>query len=161
MDEEIWCKVKEINYDVSSHGRVKNLKTGHISLGGNIKKYKALRVKGHPVFYIHRLVGKYFVPNPENKPEINHVRGNTHNNHYKNLEWATRLENVEHAHSVLNISQYRKNRFSFKEEIEIVKLNQVYNVGYKTIGKIYGRNWNSIRAVVKRFKGKPELYATL
>lgn len=49
-------------------------------------------------FSVHRLVGKAFIPNPENKPEINHIDSNPRNNKVSNLEWVTRRENVVHAY---------------------------------------------------------------
>lgn len=48
-------------------------------------------------FQIHREVAKAFIPNPENKPEVNHIDSDRLNPSANNLEWVTRAENREHA----------------------------------------------------------------
>ena len=63
--------------------------------------------KKRRAFQIHRLVALTYIPNLENKPNINHKDGNTFNNHVSNLEWCTAKENMEHAHrtGLLNFTE--------------------------------------------------------
>lgn len=50
-------------------------------------------------FSIHRLVALVFIPNPKNKPEVNHIDGNKSNSSIYNLEWVDRSENIKHAYA--------------------------------------------------------------
>lgn len=93
--EKRYFKVVDKNdsYSVNQNGIIINNKSGKI-VKQRVDKYGYLRVN---LEASHRLVAQAFIPNPENKPEVNHKNGCKTDNRVENLEWCTRLENIEHA----------------------------------------------------------------
>jgi hypothetical protein len=85
----------KINIDGTIVGVRGRLLKGWVDAHG----YRKVAIKGKSYSW-HRVVAKALIPNPEDKPEVNHIDGDKLNNHPSNLEWATREENIQHSFSM-------------------------------------------------------------
>lgn len=125
--QEIWKDIPgyEGLYQASNLGRIRSLdaiiyrsasrtrngyyakKRGKIlHLCNGVQGYLVVNLgQRHKNKRVHRLVALTFIPNPGNKPMINHIDGNVKNNNINNLEWCTNQENQIHAVKVLHRSQ--------------------------------------------------------
>lgn len=135
MNEE-WKVIEDYpNYSVSNLGRVRNNKTGYIR-----KPIKNIGSKGcegycyvmfkHPILrnvLVHRLVANAFIPNPDNKPQVNHKDGNKLNNCADNLEWVTGSENQLHSYMVLNRNRNAGSDSTHAKKVIRVEDGKVFN----------------------------------
>lgn len=106
---EIWKEIEGGGYLVSNKGRVKSLnyrRTGQekILKLSDTDTYKIVNIRGKTL-YVHRLVATAFIPNPENKTDVNHINCDTSDNRAENLEWVSRNENI---HKYFNSDKYHK-----------------------------------------------------
>jgi hypothetical protein len=116
---------KEFNYIISNYfidrkGQIiSKYKKSNIKVYINNRGYCTVRLRvstnKEKRFTVHRLVALLYVPNPENKPQVNHIDGNKLNNQVSNLEWVTQSENSKHSWS-LGLQRY-KYGFSGKPQI--------------------------------------------
>lgn len=108
-----------------------------MSLNGKYKQYK-----------VHRLVAETFIPNPENKPFVNHIDCNRSNNYYKNLEWCTQKENINYAQKI-NSSFNDRN----KKVKQYDKENNLINT-YESISEASRRTGITIASISYSANGK-------
>lgn len=175
QSKEIWKTIDEFsNYEVSNNGNVRRKKCIVIHSNGMVTNYKERLLKQEinrisykrvtlsqnniqKRFQSHRLVAKYFIPNPENKPCVNHIDGNPSNNHVSNLEWCTYSENERHSYDILG--KINANRKLNKEQIidileNCVKSN-IRNVylfpgNVKFFAKKYNVSPSTVRNVINK-----------
>jgi hypothetical protein len=155
--KEIWKEI-HYGYSVSSLGRVKNkfnkIKNQTLN-NGNGYLHTSINYKTK---LVHRVIAIAFIPNPDNKQEVNHIDGNKQNNHISNLEWVTPKENKQHAITLGLMNNKGDKNGATKLNWDIVdEIRSLYNTGlYKqmqlckkynlassTISRIVNyKNWN-------------------
>jgi len=171
---EVWKDIKDYEgfYQVSNLGNIKSLSRTIkwrgcfiIKKGIELKKktnkgYKSIGLNKngeHKNMSIHRLVAVAFIPNIENKPQVNHINGIKSDNRVENLEWCTRSENQLHAvANKLNIAikgeSHYNSKLTEKDVIDIrnsnlssYKLAITYNVTHQTISRAKNKEcWKHI-----------------
>lgn len=122
----------------------------------NLSQQKeATEKRKQKVFYVHRLVAEAFIPNPEDKGDVNHIDGNTHNNRVDNLEWTTRKENIAHAFRTGLTKNYGSNHvFAKLSEDQVKEIRKSYQRGKYGSGscvlaKKYGVSPSTIKNIVR------------
>jgi len=145
-------------YSISKNGEVlsnngKKLKTEITKFGycrcalysnGNTKR-----------FAIHRLVAMAFIPNPENKPQVNHKDGNKKNNCVENLEWVTASENIFHAfkNGLRKPTDGIINGMAKLSNDDVLSIRKTYsegNISQQKIGELYGVQQSCIQRIVSK-----------
>lgn len=164
--EEKWkvCVVNN-NYEVSNKGNVRSLKNTYIhksskdndvlskkkikNLGG-----KKLSKKGYRrvnldkiTYFIHVLVAKTWIENPENKPQINHINGIKTDNRSENLEWVTNQENRDHA--VKTGLQFSKFNINDMRIIQNLNSQDKFKYNYNFLAKMFNCNRETIGRIVR------------
>lgn len=160
---EIWKDIVNYEgfYQVSNMGRVKSfnyMNTGKekIIIGFNGRGYKRIvlfKNGKHKHMQIHRLVGIAFIPNPDNKPCINHIDGNKSNNRADNLEWCTPKENIEHAVKNGKFKTGENHQTSKLTEKQILEIRSLYATGYyshRNLANLYNVDHSQIRNIIIR-----------
>jgi hypothetical protein len=169
--EEIWKDVVgyEGLYQVSNLGRIKSLQKIRLMpisnhkiifaekiisfyLGKNKDFYPSFRICNHgkiKTVNVHRLVAEAFIPNPENKKEVNHKNGIKTDNRLENLEWCNHSENQLHALKIglsLCIGETHYKTILSEEQVKKIKYGHK-NIKAREISKIYGIHFSTVSAI--------------
>jgi len=158
-------------YDIPEFDDYKLIKNGTIVsykkntrrvLKGGVDRYgypMAILCKNgfHYTKYMHRLLAIMFIPNPENKPQVNHINGIKTDCRVENLEWVTDKENKIHSvnnglFNTLKGTDHYRSKFSESDIVKIRcdnrsirELAELYKVTYPTIANIRKRyTWKHI-----------------
>lgn len=132
---EEWRDIKgyEGFYQISNFGRVKSLdrtiidrkcvrhKKGNLMIPVKHQGYNQVRLSKNgkgKTFKICRLVATAFVPNPENKPCVDHIDGDRSNDVYTNLRWVTKKENARNPNTIGNMHSWKKGHIPWNKEKE-------------------------------------------
>jgi hypothetical protein len=162
--KEIWKTIVGFkDYQISNYGRVKSLKynkkkllkSGVINSGYLIVCLSNSKIKKFKL--IHRLIAHAFIPNADNKPQVNHKDGNKHNNHIDNLEWVDHSENMKHAYrSGLHSMKGERNSNSTLKEKDILVIHCLYlnGMNQETIGILYNITHTMVSYIVNGINWK-------
>ena len=152
MIQEVWKDVKGFEglYQVSDQGNVRSIFTEIKDKNGVAKKhkpqilkqsmtttgYKKVEIRNleskRKSMKVHRLVATAFIPNPENKPFINHIDSNPINNKLSNLEWCTGSENLYHAYKTRSKKSYTHDTEKIKKlYADYLKSKSIFEVASK------------------------------
>jgi hypothetical protein len=165
---EIWHSIEgyEGVYQISSLGRVKRLISNRCLKERILKPntvrdgYQAVKLckdSLKKVFVIHRLVARAFIQNPQAKPFINHIDGNTSNNCISNLEWCTQSENIIHSYKRGRIAQHGQDRPNAKYSDDIireVRLKRSMGLSCHKIAEEYNMSHQYVSAISNRLVWK-------
>lgn len=177
MEEWKWIAGYEGRYEVSNQGRVRSFcrvngtrysdrKEPQVLrryLGKNGYLYISLTDLGHKhkhcQLLLHRVMSLAFIPNPENKPYINHIDGNRANCALSNFEWVTQSENILHGISIGRLTvaknpargeQAHKSNLTDLDVRAIRKRHAQGGLSYSQLGREYGVADITIKRIVKR-----------
>lgn len=164
---EVWVTDPTLpDIQISNFGRfaresTKSIIDGYQTTGG----YTTVDFSGIGTFAAHRVVAQAFIPNPENKPEVNHKDGHKGENRVDNLEWATPSENIQHAFRtgliVARSGQEHHRTALTEQQIAICSEMRIDGKTFKEIAEIHGVDRKTVSRHVNLHRRSAERSETI
>lgn len=155
-------RIKQSPYYASKCGLIYSSKRRRILKQYIHGDYLAFTISGFTVYKnnggnskhakVHKVIAEQFVPNPENKPYVNHIDSNKVNNDASNLEWVTHLENIKHYNQYCIRTTGKSNATAILTKdnmLAIIELREK-GVSCKEVGRIYCVSEHTITLAYKR-----------
>lgn len=161
LPDELWKAVPNWQgYQVSNFGRVKSFRNDKPQILKPKVSLDYLQVelfkdgKGKK-FQVHRLVAQAFIPNPLNKPQVNHLDGVKFNNHVSNLDWTTAKENTRHAvdTGLVKQGEDRHDTKLTNQQVQYIRDNPLGLNTYE-LADLFGVNRRTISDIQRGYKYK-------
>ena len=146
-------KITDEGFIISYKGSYPRVKRPFVDRDGYLRVTLSINGK-QKKFYVHRLVAMQYIPNTENKPEVNHINGNKKDNRVCNLEWVTGRENTQKSYDNGQQIALGKAKLTREQVLEIrenkdnlnrEQLAKKYKVSCSCIQHIRrGRTWKDV-----------------
>ena len=156
-DLKVWDIIDEFpDYEINREGEIRNKHTKkHLSLNPNAVGYVAVCLHKDKKAYnrqLHVLIAQKYIPNPENKPIVNHIDENRANNNVNNLEWVDAKENANHGDRGEKIAHRRSvpvNEYDIyghyiRTWVSVAAFGRHYNVAPSNVSAVARGAWNAI-----------------
>lgn len=162
--KEEWKDIPEYEglYQVSNFIKVLNVKTGKLlAFSVTNKNYYQVNLwkNGKCKHYsVHRLIAQAFVPNPDNKPEVDHINTFKDDNWFKNLKWVTKKEQQNNPLTRRHISEGLKekhiNRYDLSKPIQQYSLDGILINEYPSLQEASRQTGLYPTNICKALKGR-------
>lgn len=149
-----------LNILCATNGLIYNRDTNYVTFGGRtLQGYLVVKIN-HKFHRVHRLIAETFLPNPENKPVVDHINRDPSDNRLSNLHWATVSENTENSFRMDNRHKvtarkkddpagYKRERLAAGSYGKITTIDDEFHIRHREYNKRYRERKRSKDAASK------------